>query len=359
MKNQAQLFLFFLFFLFYSPTIFAQANLGMTYQSVVRNSSNVLVANSAVGVKISILKTSPTGSLVFSETHSVTTNANGLATFIIGTGMPVSGDFYGIDWGSDSYFLKTETDPTGGNSYSIANTSQLLSVPYALYAEKSGNSWGITGNEGNTADFIGTTNDKDVTFKRNNAEKIRITNTGIAMSQEIKPNNVAGQNGQVLTSNGDGTMAWKNAAYNNNTRFSVRLLYSSPFSSGNANVNFIHYNYNATNVNLSTTPNTFIINKAGLYHFDIDINIPTANTSSNPVNYPNCTFNLSINGTDYPLNFGSFYPRNSTSSIWTFQGMGSFDVYIEPGSPINFHTSCQNTSGYSIYANLKGHLINE
>ena len=123
-----------------SSTLFAQAPQKMSYQAVVRNASNTLVANSNVGIQISILQGSATGTIVYSETHTSVTNANGLATLQIGSGTLVSGNFNSINWANGPYFLKTETDPTGGTTYSISGTTQLLSVPYALYAENSGSS---------------------------------------------------------------------------------------------------------------------------------------------------------------------------------------------------------------------------
>jgi len=110
----------------------------LTYQSVLRNSNNVLMANTAVGIKISILQGNAQGLEIFSETQSVTTNANGLLSLQIGAGNAVTGAFSNIDWANGPYFIKTETDPTGGNNYSIVGTQQLASVPYALYAAKSG-----------------------------------------------------------------------------------------------------------------------------------------------------------------------------------------------------------------------------
>ena len=106
----------------------------MSYQAVVRDAGDVLVANATIGMQISILQTSPTGIAVYIETHAPTTNINGLATVEIGDGTPVAGNFSTIDWSAGPYYLKTETDPTGGSTYSISATSQLLSVPYALYA---------------------------------------------------------------------------------------------------------------------------------------------------------------------------------------------------------------------------------
>lgn len=118
----------------------AQAPSKMSYQSVVRNTSGELVVNTNIGIKISILQGSAGGSIAYSETHIRTSNTNGLVSLEIGGGTPVSGTFSGINWANGPYFLKTEIDPTGGSNYSITGTSQLLSVPYALYAATAGNS---------------------------------------------------------------------------------------------------------------------------------------------------------------------------------------------------------------------------
>ncbi len=133
----------------------AQAPNKMSYQAVIRNASNALVMNQAVGMRISILEGSTNGIPVYVETQNPTTNANGLASLKIGGGTVVSGNFSAIDWSFGSYFIKTETDPSGATSYSITGTSQLLSVPYALYAANSGNTTpgppgpvGLTGSVG-------------------------------------------------------------------------------------------------------------------------------------------------------------------------------------------------------------------
>jgi microcystin-dependent protein len=106
----------------------------MSYQAVIRNSGGELVKSSNVGLQISILEGSETGTEVFVETFNKTTNENGMLTLEIGEGTPVSGSMSGINWSAGVYFFKTETDLTGGTNYTIEGTSQLLSVPYALYA---------------------------------------------------------------------------------------------------------------------------------------------------------------------------------------------------------------------------------
>jgi hypothetical protein len=117
----------------------AQAPQKMSFQSVIRNSSNVVLANTAVGIKISVLQGSASGPSFFVETQTATTNANGLLSIQIGTGVVVTGSFAGINWAAGPYFIKTETDPAGGSNYSITGTQQILSVPYAMYAAKSAN----------------------------------------------------------------------------------------------------------------------------------------------------------------------------------------------------------------------------
>ena len=119
--------------------LFAQAPQKMSYQAVVRNSSNTLVTNQNVSAKISILQGSVNGAPVYVETHTTATNANGLLTLEVGEGSAVSGSMASINWAEGPFFLKSEIDPEGGINYSIEGTQQLLSVPYALYAEKAGN----------------------------------------------------------------------------------------------------------------------------------------------------------------------------------------------------------------------------
>ncbi|MEQ8702916.1 MAG: tail fiber domain-containing protein [Phaeodactylibacter sp.] len=128
-----------LFALLFTFCLMAQAPLKISYQAVVRDANGQLITNSTVGMRISILKDSPTGPVQYAETHTSTTNANGLATLEIGEGTPVSGGtFFSIEWRSGSHYIQTETDPNGGTNYTISGTSQLLSVPYALYSNIAG-----------------------------------------------------------------------------------------------------------------------------------------------------------------------------------------------------------------------------
>jgi hypothetical protein len=117
-----------------TASVFAQAPQKMSYQAVIRNSSNALITSTPVGMKISILQGSSIGTAVYVETQTVSTNANGLVSLEIGTGTVITGTFSAINWSAGPYFIKTETDPTGGTAFTIAGTNELMSVPYALFS---------------------------------------------------------------------------------------------------------------------------------------------------------------------------------------------------------------------------------
>jgi hypothetical protein len=120
----------------------AQSPQRMTFQAVIRNSVGELIVDSPIGIRITILQGAADGNAVFQEIYNPNpeTNANGLVSLEIGGGIAVLGAFAEIDWADGPYFLQTETDPDGGTNYSIEGVSQLLSVPYALFAEVSGSS---------------------------------------------------------------------------------------------------------------------------------------------------------------------------------------------------------------------------
>jgi hypothetical protein len=122
---------------FVTATTWAQSPFKMSYQAVIRDADNILVSEKEIGMQISILQGSINGTVVYSEIFSPNplTNINGLVTVEIGGGIPVSGSFSSINWFDGPYYIKTQTDPAGGTNYTIAGTSQMLSVPYALHAK--------------------------------------------------------------------------------------------------------------------------------------------------------------------------------------------------------------------------------
>jgi len=122
--------------IFITTAIYSQAPNKMSYQAVIRNAEGKLVVNKDIVIKISILK----GGIgdddrVFIESHNTKTNANGLVSVEIGAGTPISGSFALLDWGNDKFYVRSEVDLEGNGNFAISGTTQLLSVPYALFAK--------------------------------------------------------------------------------------------------------------------------------------------------------------------------------------------------------------------------------
>lgn len=131
MKKNILLIAFFLFCIDYA---LAQAPLSFKYQAIARNSSGSIISNQDVSFKISILKGNSDGEVTYSEIHETTTNDHGLVNLGIGNGNVTLGALSEINWGDDAYFVKIELDEQGASNYIEMGVSQLLSVPYALFA---------------------------------------------------------------------------------------------------------------------------------------------------------------------------------------------------------------------------------
>ncbi|MDN5356290.1 MAG: hypothetical protein PWQ43_1232, partial [Rikenellaceae bacterium] len=139
---------------------YAQSPEKMSYQAVIRNSSDALVTNTQIGMEINIRQGSVSGTIVYSETQTPTTNANGLVSIEIGGGT----GFNTIDWSAGPYFIETKTAVAPPlTTYTITGTSQLLSVPYALHAKTAEN-------------FTGTITETDPVFTASEAANITATN---------------------------------------------------------------------------------------------------------------------------------------------------------------------------------------
>lgn len=158
---------------------FAQAPpQGISYQSIARDTSgNPIIANNLV-LKFEILNDTLGSSPVYTETHAnVSTNKFGLFTLVIGS-LDTS-NFKTIDWTSGEKYLHVEIATVGANAYHSLGKHQLMSVPYALYSQSSGNAWKLNGNTtAGTTNFIGTTDSTDWIVKTNNSERIRIIADG-------------------------------------------------------------------------------------------------------------------------------------------------------------------------------------
>ncbi len=128
-----------LFLLLLQTTTFAVVPEAIKYQAVARDNGGNILANKNIGIRLSILKGNISGTAVYVETHATSSNNLGLINLEIGKGTPITGTMSAINWGNDSYFIKIEMDETGGSNYTLVGTSQLVSVPYALYAKEAEN----------------------------------------------------------------------------------------------------------------------------------------------------------------------------------------------------------------------------
>lgn len=256
MNNKITKTLFGLFFFCLMHVANAQAPNKFSFQAVIKNASQVPVVSSPVGLQISILP-SATGASVYSERHIVTTNSNGLASVIIGDGTSQTGSFTTINWASGTYFIKTEIDPVGGTNYTISNTVQLLSVPYALQA--------------NEKDPQVSTITNNIVPKWNNATSTLVdgqiidngTSVGIGTSTPANKLEVAGKikaetiqlttnpvAGHFLRSDASGNTIW---APELDPKIQVNLINSVPrFSSTNVLENGIITD-NGTNIGISNS----------------------------------------------------------------------------------------------------------
>jgi hypothetical protein len=142
-------------FLLFTTAVKAQIPpAAFNYSAVARNAQNNPIANTTIGIQITILKTSPTGTSVYSENHFVNTDQFGLFNLTVGGGAVQSGSMSAIDWSNDNYYLKVGMDANGGTNFLVMGTTQLLSVPYALYAKSAGTVSG-GGSGGNFTHYIG------------------------------------------------------------------------------------------------------------------------------------------------------------------------------------------------------------
>jgi hypothetical protein len=206
-------------FFFIGYNLSAQAPQGVNYQAVARSANGFILPSQNIGIKFTILDTSIIGPVIYQETHSTITNFVGLFTVVIGKGTPVSGTFPAINWanGKDK-FLKVEIAPMGGTNYLLQGITQLWSVPFALYAEKTKliAGAGINITNGNTISATGTPS-------YNAGTGINITGTTISHALQagtginitgatISHNLVAGAginiSGNVISSTGSGSNYW-------------------------------------------------------------------------------------------------------------------------------------------------------
>jgi len=127
-----------LLLIFGSNHVAAQAPQGIPFQAAARNANGNIMANQAISVRFSIHDSTVNGLTVYQETHSTTTNAQGMFSLNMGLGTPTTGSFNQINWGNNAKFMQVELSINGGTNYTDMGTQQMMSVPYAIYSKEAG-----------------------------------------------------------------------------------------------------------------------------------------------------------------------------------------------------------------------------
>ena len=349
-----------------SGFVMAQSPHAFNYQAILRDNSGALIANQSVSLQISIIKDSITGANSYTETHQLFTNDYGLVNLKIGKGTVISGDFSLVNWGGSDHFIQISLDATGGSNYTIMGTTQLLSVPYALYAESSGTGGAVgptgpTGPSGSNG-INGTTGPTGPTGPNGN--------TGATGPL------VTGTSGQTLTHNGTswvasstiyhsgskigiGTSTPKTALEINGDlnlaqgkRFmidSMTVLQVPPLAANNTMSVSIGNNFN----NLTTGRSNFAIGNLALDNITTgQANIMIGNFAGHSCNY---LYNIGIG--DYTLMNTTTGTRNIAIGWGAGPDnvTGSFNTFVGYQSG-NFETSSFNTAlgDNALYRNVSG-----
>jgi uncharacterized protein (TIGR02145 family) len=175
-----------LFILLFPLIGLSQAPNKINFQSVIRNNLGEVQSNKSVSLRVSILSNSINGTAVFSESHTKTTDANGLISLQIGNGTVLSGVFANIDWGSAPHFIKLEIDFSGGSNFVLLGSQELMSVPYALYATKTDTSSLNLVNRLNAKVNISDTSSMLANYRTGLNQKVNISDTASMLNNYLR-----------------------------------------------------------------------------------------------------------------------------------------------------------------------------
>jgi hypothetical protein len=335
-------------------SIFAQAPQKISYQAVIRDAGNNLVTSHVVRMQINILQGSAGGTSVYTETQTPTTNANGLVSIEIGGGT----GFDVINWASGPYFLKTETDPTGGTNYTIVGTSQLLSVPYALYTKTAGTA----------TDAVTITGDQTITGIKTFNNDLMINGLTVGKGKSSVAANTAVGGGTLhLNTTGNSNTAigstalYSNTAGNENSAIGSFALLANTTGSGNTAAGTMALDYNTTgSLNLAVGIRSLFYNSQNSRSTAIGVGA-MYNADDNSSSTARETFNTAIG---YEALRGSNTPGNNTGQGNT--AVGDQALYVNTSGGYNaangFQALYSNTTGYlniangyqALYSNIDG-----
>ncbi len=326
--------------LFLASFAYSQVPQAFSYQTIAFNSTGAPIANGNVNLRISILDNSATGTVLYTETHTKTTNSKGLVNLNIGQGTATTGNFGGINWGTNSKFIKVEMDPAGGSNYTNVGVNQLMSVPYALVAGSISN---ISSN--NT-----------VSLKNNNGNGcIIVYSDNEAKAYYLNPNgtNSGSWNGSNVTFNSSikGAIASNNTivVYSDNE---AKGYYLNPNGTNSGSWTGSNVTFNSSIKGAIASNNTIIVysdNEAKAYYLNPN------GTNSGSWNGSNVTFNSSVKGAIASNNTIVVYSENEAKGYYLNPNGTNSGSWT--GSNVTFNSSIKGgfASGGSIvvYSNTE------
>jgi hypothetical protein len=395
-------------------SLIAQPPQAFKYQAVARTNSGNLIQNQLVSFRISLLQGSPSGTLTYQERHALNTNDYGLASLEIGNGTVLAGAFSSIDWSAGQMFIKVELDPLGGTSYQDMGTAQLLSVPFALYSQRSMDSPWLNGSTGiyyNGANVgIGTDNPinklevNGTTLIGNNSKGIRFRNNGAIVDIESVGTDLAinyQDGGNTVMNVGSGNVGIGTLSPNQkleinglNSEKGLRIAWGSTYptvygellhgGSGGFKLNAeaggggwadMSFQTNGTtkmfiesagNVGIGTTsPSNARLQMEGTGTYDAILRLNNLGTTGGNYFMGSSNSNWGLGGIRFVMGYGTPSSANvdmvmdnfGRVGLGTTSPTGQLDVYAETGIAIHAYSSSVSSglsgtsvSGYGIYA---------
>ncbi|UCH14604.1 MAG: hypothetical protein JSV22_01250 [Bacteroidales bacterium] len=354
----------------FALSVIAQSPHMFNYQAVVRSPTGDLLTNQNVSFEIVILQSSPLGAPVYTETHNATTNEYGLVTLKIGEGV-TSDDLSTIDWGADKYFIQVSLDEEGGTNYQLMGTTQLLSVPYSLYSETSGN---ISDNSVTSAKILDNeVQADDVSFY------YALSSSKGGPASSIADNTVTSakiQNGEVMADDladgaaiaeildddgsGSGLDADMLDGHSSTVYYTPNVAFYAYNSATDAisTSTYTKIEFNEEKFDLSdnynTTNDEFTAPYNGVYHFSVSIMVDNISVGDYAFVY------LYINGSNYSaLVYQGIIEDNFYQTY-----SGSVTVYLNQDDVADIRISTGTDASYSIYGvgtgyytHFSGHLV--